>query len=112
MTQIKEATENLIKIICESDVYREYENCKEQLNRYPELKRKTDEFRSRNFEIQNSQADVYSEADYLQKEYRDILNNPMVRSYLDAENAFCKIMQQINYKLIEELEFEVDFMND
>ena len=38
-----------------------------------------------------------------------MINHPVVREYLTAENAFCRIVQQINWQLIENLDFEADF---
>ena len=35
--------------------------------------------------------------------------NPLVAEYLAAENAFCRVVQKVNWTLIEELDFEVGF---
>jgi len=59
--------------------------------------------------MQNSRMDIFEEADKLQREYAEVINHPMVREYLTAENAFCRIVQQINWQLIENLDFEADF---
>ena len=53
--------------------------------------------------------DLYEETDRMENEYRELRKNPMVSEYLAAENALCKIVQQINWTLIEGLEFEVGF---
>ena len=50
--------------------------------------------------------DVYKRQE---NEYREFRKNPMASEYLAAENALCKIVQQINWTLIEGLEFEVGF---
>ena len=59
--------------------------------------------------MQNSRMDIFEEADKLQREYAEVINHPVVREYLTGENAFCRIGQQINWQLIENLDFEADF---
>ena len=45
----------------------------------------------------------------MERDYREFRKNPMVQEYLSAENSLCKIVQQINWTLIKELDFEVGF---
>lgn len=109
MNQVQEATETLIVAIKESEEYNRYQRAKQELKRYPLLKQQADEFRKKNYDMQNSRMDIFEEADKLQREYAEVINHPVVREYLTAENAFCRIVQQINWQLIENLDFEADF---
>ena len=109
MNQVQEVTKKLILAIEESPEYIRYQKAKTELNKYPILKAKADEFRKCNYEIQNSHRDIFEEADKLQQEYAEVLDNSFVREYLTAENAFCRVLQQINWQLIETLDFEADF---
>lgn len=109
MNQVQEITKNLISAVEESDEYIRYQNAKQEMSKYPLLKEKADEFRKRNYELQNSRMDIFEEADKLQQEYADVIENSVVREYLTAENAFCRVIQQINWQLIESLDFEADF---
>ncbi|MBO5302713.1 MAG: YlbF family regulator [Lachnospiraceae bacterium] len=111
MNQVQEVTKKLILAIEESPEYIRYQKAKTELNKYPILKAKADEFRKCNYEIQNSHRDIFEEADKLQQEYAEVLDNSFVREYLTAENAFCRVLQQINWQLIETLDFEADFEN-
>ena len=110
MNQVQEATETLIAAIKESEEYNRYQRAKQELRGYPLLKQQADEFRKKNYDMQNSRMDIFEEADKLQREYAEVINHPVVREYLTAENAFCRIVQQINWQLIENLDFEADFV--
>lgn len=109
MNHVQEVTKTLITAIEESEEYIRYQKAKEEILKYPLLKAKVDEFRKRNYEMQNTRVDIFEEADKLQQQYAQVIENPIVREYLTAENAFCRIIQQINWQLIEALDFEADF---
>lgn len=111
MSQVQEATSMLVTAVERSIEYISYQNAKNEILKYPLLKAKADEYRKRNYELQNARVDVYEEAEKLQREYIEILENTLVRNYLNAENAFCRIIQQINWQIIETLDFEADFEN-
>lgn len=109
MNQVQEVTRTLISTVEQSDEYIRYQRAKVEIMQYPLLKEKADEFRKRNYELQNSRTDIFEEADKLQQEFEEVIKTPVVREYLTAENAFCRVIQQINWQLIEELDFEADF---
>ena len=52
---------------------------------------------------------VHDATDKMEQEYREFRKNPLVAEYLAAENAFCRVVQKVNWTLIEELDFEVGF---
>ena len=68
-------------------------------------------FRHKNYLLQNSDGnvDLYDATDKMEQEYREFRKNPLVAEYLAAENAFCRVVQKVNWTLIEELDFEVGF---
>ena len=111
MTDTLELSRQLNACIKDSDVYKNYQYCKDKLRQKPEKLQQLMEFRKKNYLLQNSQGtvDLYEETDLMENEYREFRKNPMVSEYLAAENALCKIVQQINWTLIEGLEFEVGF---
>ena len=67
--------------------------------------------RHKNYLLQNSDGnvDLYDATDKMEQEYREFRKNPLVAEYLAAENAFCRVVQKVNWTLIEELDFEVGF---
>lgn len=106
---VMEATEFLVTAIRQSETYHTYLEAKEELNKMPVLKAQVDEFRKKNYELQNLSVNVLGETEKLQQEYAAMLDDILVRRYLNAENAFCRMIQMVNWQLIEELDFEADF---
>lgn len=111
MSQIEDAMDGLMAAIRNSEEFIRYQAIKEEVHGFPKLESQITEFRKKNYLLQNSQGtvDLYEETDRMENEYREFRKNPMVSEYLAAENALCKIVQQINWTLIEGLEFEVGF---
>lgn len=107
---VKAVAESLVSAIRQSEVYQTYLSAKEEIMQMPVLKAQMDEFRKRNYELQNLTVNVLEETEKLQQEFASMLDNAMVRRYLNAENAFCRLIQQVNWQLIEELDFEADFI--
>ena len=54
MCTVDEAVEGLLDAILNSDVYKEYVRNLEKVKQYPDLKKQIDEYRLRNFELQQS----------------------------------------------------------
>ncbi len=107
MNRVEEVTNELRDEIVKSAEYIRYQDARQQIARYPMLKKKADEFRKRNFDLQNSGADIFAEADNLRQEYTYITQNAVVGEYLDAESAFCRVLQQVNWRLMQDLDFDL-----
>lgn len=107
-TQIEEATKKFAAYIQESDTYKEYFGQREKLKKYPELYEKVNEYRQKNFEIQNesNSEDLFDRMEAFEREYAKFRENPMVEDFLRAELAFCRMMQDINVLLTASIDFE------
>ncbi len=105
MDNIDSAIDRLVATILESDVYREYDELRDKVNKDPELKQQIDEFRHRNYELQNSDADFDKIEDF-EREYSQFREIPLVSDFLAAELAFCRMMQEINIKITNAIDFE------
>lgn len=72
------------------------------------MREKIDEYRVRNFELQNSvqTEDLLDKLDAFEREYEKFREDPLVEEFLDAELAFCRMMQEIDVKLAEAMDFE------
>lgn len=114
MTQVENALEGLMQAVRSSEEFIRYQNIKQKVHNLPELEQQINDFRAKNYCIQNSHGklDLYEETDRLEQEYAEFRKNPLVAEYLAAENALCRIVQQINWTLIEGLEFEVGFQEE
>ncbi len=106
--QIEEATKKFAAYIQESDTYKEYYHQREKLKRQPELYEKVNEYRQRNFDLQNEtdSEDLFDRMEAFEKEYAKFRENPLVEDFLRAELAFCRLMQEINVLLTAEIDFE------
>lgn len=109
MTELDSALEKLIAIIRATKEYMEYEREKEKVNRIPDLKAQIDAYRLRNYEIQNLSNDeeVFQKIEDFEREYESFRENPIVSDFLAAELALCRMMQEINIRLTEALDFDL-----
>lgn len=53
--------------------------------------------------------DLFTETDRLEREFAPLRAEPYVNEYLAAELAVCRMVQHINYRLMEEIEFDLGF---
>ena len=108
MMEEQEALEQLAQAVKESEVYREYRRQSERVDNAGDMREKIDEYRVRNFELQNSvqTEDLLDKLDDFEREYEKFREDPLVEEFLDAELAFCRMMQEIDVKLAEAMDFE------
>ena len=106
--EVQEALEQLAQAVKESEVYREYRRQSERVDNTGDMREKIDEYRVRNFELQNSvqTEDLLDKLDDFEREYEKFREDPLVEEFLDAELAFCRMMQEIDVKLAEAMDFE------
>ena len=106
--EVQEALEQLAQAVKESEVYREYRRQSEKVDNTGDMREKIDEYRVRNFELQNSvqTEDLLDKLDAFEREYEKFREDPLVEEFLDAELAFCRMMQEIDVKLAEAMDFE------
>ena len=106
--EVQEALEQLAQAIKDSDIYREYRRQSEKVDNTGDMREKIDEYRVRNFELQNSvqTEDLLDKLDAVERESEKFREDPLVEEFLDAELAFCRMMQEIDVKLAEAMDFE------
>lgn len=107
MNNIDNAVEQLIAVVLDSPEYHAYDEQRNKVNQFPDLKAKIDEFRERNFLLQISDdPDALEKLERIEQEYSDFLENTLVADFLAAELAFCRMVQDINLRLTEAMHFE------
>ena len=106
--EVQKALEQLAQAIKDSDIYREYRRQSEKVDNTGDMREKIDEYRVRNFELQNSvqTEDLLDKLDAFEREYEKFREDPLVEEFLDAELAFCRMMQELDVKLAEAMDFE------
>ncbi len=91
--------------------YQSYLKLEAELDKDQELKRKVDEFRSRNFALQEAEnVDLFEAVDRIDKEYRDLRKNPVVAEYLAAELSVCRMIQKVFAAINREIRIDVPEM--
>jgi cell fate (sporulation/competence/biofilm development) regulator YlbF (YheA/YmcA/DUF963 family) len=103
---IERSLQQLIADILASEVYHKYDMQRHLVNAQPELKAQIDAYRARNLELQTSSATTLDQIDQFEREYAGFRENPLVESFLSAELAFCRMIQEINLRLTEAMHFE------
>ena len=105
---VEAAADKYIEAILSTTMYQEYALQRDKLLKQPELYEKVKEFRIKNYMIQTRKEgdDLLNAMDDLQREYESIRENPLVEDFLSAELAFCRMMQELNNKVADALEFD------
>lgn len=107
MNRVDESIGLLVTALKESPEYQKYKEMRAKIQQDPEKEQQLNEFRKRNYLLQNSreQIDLFSEIDHLYQESESFRAQPDVREYLAAELALCRLVQHINYRLMQEIDF-------
>lgn len=101
-----DAVKQLITAILQSDIYRKYDLERIEVKKVPGLKEKIDEYRSRNYMLQNSSGYAFDKIEQFSRENETFREDPLVSDFLAAELAFCRLIQEINIDITAALDFE------
>ena len=103
----------LIESIKKSEEYNHYMDCLERLKSNPELYAQVCDYRRRNFELQNSEdnRNLYDQVMRFRAENSALRRNAQVNEFLQAELGFCRMMRDINNRLMSGIEFDIEFLN-
>ena len=105
---VQRAVLDFVRFIKETEVYKKYAYQLSLLRENPERLQQVNEYRRKNYEIQRTtQVDeLFDKMSAFEKEYEKFREDPLVEDFLRAELAFCRMMQEINSFITEELDFE------
>lgn len=109
MNRLDESISNLVAALKDSPEYQKYQEMWEKIKQDPQKEQQVNEFRKRTYLLQNSrdpQIDLFTEIDRLQEESAPLRAQPDVTEYLAAELALCRMVQHINYRLMQEIDFD------
>lgn len=109
-------TLEFVGILKKSTEYVDYLNYKSFLENQPELYERVNNFRKESFEIQAGHKygyfNAYENLLKLNEAHEDLLNEPIVKSFLSAELEVSKIINQIHNVFAEAIDFNLDFLED
>ncbi len=103
---MEQALNAYIQAILKSPEYREYAEILDKVKLYPDLKAQIDEYRTRNFQMQKDGSAAFEKLEAFEREYGEFVDIPMVSEFLDAELAFCRMMQHNNHVIMDAIHFE------
>lgn len=105
---VEVAADKYIEAILSTSEYKEYALQRDKLLKQPDLYEKVKDFRIKNYMIQTRKEgdDLLNAMDDLQREFETVREIPLVEDFLSAELAFCRMMQELNNKVADALEFD------
>ena len=106
MRNMDYAVKGFVDAIKATEEYRDYSNEKNKVKQFPELKAQLDEYRRRSYELQSRDDAEFEKMEQLEKEYSVLRENQLVEDFLAAELAFCRLMQEVNLRVTDSLDFE------
>ncbi len=107
MSELTSAVENFITVIKGTDEYQAYLRERDKVSRYPELKQRIDEYRTKSFELQNLTGDeLFQKIEEFSCKYEKFREDPLVSDFLEAELDFCRMMQDLTTKITAALDFD------
>lgn len=111
-TEVDILTDSLCNAIVNSDEYRTYQKCFEEIKKDEELFSQVNNLRRSNFFSQNNNNGKMSYDEYhnLYNAIRIVRQNKLADEFLDAELDLIRMIQKINEKLISTVSFECDFL--
>ena len=112
-TGIRRSVDELLRSLRSSSEYRAFEIARRRLDADPGKRKRAVEFRRKNFLLQNSEDGAHAEAQekmFLERE--ELHRDPEIGAYLDAELAVCRLLRQINIRLMDSVDLDLDSMED
>ena len=104
MDEITERVYALTEAMKENRDYQRYLFLEAELQKNRELKKQVDEFRLRNYYLQESDVDLYEAVDEVHREFQELQKIPLVNAYLHAELTVCKMIQRVLETISQEVQ--------
>lgn len=107
--RINSSLAELISSIKNSEIYRNYEEVSREVGEVPGLQERIDEYRRNNFLIQQNHEgeELLQKLEDFELETAAFRSEQLVDKYLCAERDFVKLKQDIDNRMLSELEFSI-----
>lgn len=114
MKNVARCTQELTAAIRGSQAYTDFERAKKKIRENPELCAQLNQFRRRNYELQNekSGSDWYEVVDEFEKQNEEFRKNPLVEEFLSNELELCRMIQRINQSIADVVQLEIQEFAD
>ena len=108
MDKVTECLDALIEEMRESRAYQNYLWMEEELEKDPDLKSRVDDYRIRNYRLQQSEnVDLYDAVDSLERDSYALRKSEKANTYLEVELEVCKMVQKVQDRISEEIRISV-----
>ena len=108
---IQVALEQLVGAMKNSEEYVRFKRAEAKVAEFSGLQQRIDEFRNSWYALQNGGApDLFEQIDRVEEAYMDFRENPYVQEFLASELALCRMFQQVNWTIMQNLDFDTDFL--
>lgn len=103
---IDRIVEEFVEAIKESDSYKQYVRERERIEGHQDVIDKIDEIRKLNLKLQSIQnsEQAYDEQDKLERRFDELSEDQRVFDFIEAENRFIGMYQEIYRRIMEEIE--------
>lgn len=108
MSDLAKSVEQLVEAIKTSEEYADYLQARDTLSKDPEKYQRTNSFRSQCYQFQTSSETLTGIQDITEM-YNELVKDSEIEHFLLAELALCRMIQKINYRIIDEMDFELGF---
>lgn len=106
MTDISFLSNHVLEVVKTTPEYSEYIRTLTELRKDSALHARVNEMREKNFNLQfREDANLMELTDALTYEYEDVIGIAIVKEFIDAEAAFCRLMQTLINEVTNGLEF-------
>jgi cell fate (sporulation/competence/biofilm development) regulator YlbF (YheA/YmcA/DUF963 family) len=109
MQDTLELSRQLNRCIRESDVYKNYQYCKEKLKQRPDKLKAFLEYKQKNYEIQHDEMldNPYDEVNNLFQEYDTLVHDTIVNDFMRAERKLVYMMRNMYEEVAQDLDFDI-----
>lgn len=113
MNEVEILMEEVTKRLPETKEYNQYKNLLERLKTQPDLYRRVGEFRRKSLALQmNDSVNPVQANNELQNEFRDLQNNGLASEFFVAEHQYCRMVRELQEKLLESAQIQTDFLEE
>ena len=84
-----------------SEAYKAFREVSRKVSEEPQLRQRLDEFRKKNYLLQNGSNayDLFDDVQNLEREYEDMRKNPVIQEYLAAERCADEILTSVDMEI-------------
>lgn len=108
---MKQELDELVTALKHSKEYLRFKKAEARVADFPGLQEKIDEFRGLWYRLQSStDVDLFEKIDQVENDYMIFRENPYVQEYLASELAVCRMFQEVNWKILQNLDFDTSFL--